>query len=105
MFIQYMLEPQQQVGVYQYAGAAPATTAALSDPAVNKADPYFGGEAPFPVFQEAMATATHFPYVAQWDDIDQELGTMVETVMLGKASAQQALSDSASKVNDLLASG
>ncbi|MGE5226320.1 MAG: ABC transporter substrate-binding protein [Planctomycetaceae bacterium] len=105
LFIQYMLEPAQQVGVYTYAGAAPATTAALQDPTVNKADPYFGGEAPFPVFMEAMSTATHFPYVAQWDDIDAEIGTMVETVMLGKASPQQGLDDGASKVNDLLASG
>jgi multiple sugar transport system substrate-binding protein len=105
LFIQYMLEPQQQVGVFQYAGAAPATTAALSDPTVNKPDPYFGGQAPFPIFQEAMATATHFPYVGQWDDIDQQLGNMVETVMLNKSSPQQALSDYSSKVNDILASG
>lgn len=105
LFVQYMLEPQQQVGVYQYAGAAPATTAALQDPTVSAPDPYFGNEAPFPVFLDAMSAATHFPYVGPWDDVDSEIGTMVETVMLGKASPQQGLDDGASKVNDILASG
>ena len=105
LFIQYMLEPQQQVGVYTYAGAAPATTAALQDPAVSAPDPYFGNEAPFPIFLDAMSTATHFPYVGTWSDIDTEIGTMVETVMLGKSPPQQGLDDGASRVNDILASG
>jgi multiple sugar transport system substrate-binding protein len=105
LLIQYMLELPQQIGVFEYAGAAPATTAALNDPAVNAEDPYFGGQAPFPVFLDAMSTATHFPYVAQWDDVDAEIATMVEGVMLGKSSAQQGLDDGAGKVNDILASG
>jgi len=105
LFVQYMLELPQQLGVYQYAGAAPATTQALDSPELNKPDPYFGGEAPFGVFKDAMATATHFPYVAQWSDIDTEIGTMVESVMLGKSEPQAALDSSSSKVNDILASG
>jgi ABC-type glycerol-3-phosphate transport system substrate-binding protein len=105
LFVQYMLEPAQQLGVYTYAGAAPATTEALNSPELTKPDPYFGGQAPFPIFLEAMQTATHFPYVSAWDDIDTEIGTMVESVMLGEKEPQQALDDTAATVNDLLASG
>ena len=105
LFVQYMLEPPQQIGVYTYAGAAPATTEALNSPELTKPDPYFGGQAPFPIFLDAMSTATHFPYVSSWDDIDTEIATMVESVMLGKSEPQAALDDSAAKVNDLLASG
>ena len=47
LFVQYMLELPQQIGVYEYAGAAPATTEALNSPELNKPDPYFGGQAPF----------------------------------------------------------
>ncbi len=104
LLIQFMLQPQQQVGVF-VAGAAPATTAALESSALTKPDPYFGGESPFKVFLDAMSTATHFPYVAQWDAIDQDIGNMVESVMLNKESEQQALSDGAAKVNQELASG
>lgn len=105
LLIQFMLQPQQQIGVFKYAGAAPATTAALESSALTKPDPYFGGESPFKVFLDAMSTATHFPYVAQWDAIDQDIGNMVESVMLGKEAAQQALSDGAARVNQELAGG
>ena len=44
--IQYLLRPENQIGVFTYAGAAPATTAALKSSELTKPDPYFGGEAP-----------------------------------------------------------
>jgi len=99
LFVQYMLQLPQQIGVYTLAGAAPATTAALDSPQLTKPDPYFGGQAPFPIFKDTMATATHFPYVGQWDTIDEDIGTAVQSVLLGRATAQQALSDAATKVN------
>jgi multiple sugar transport system substrate-binding protein len=102
-FIQYMLEQRQQVGVFTLAGAAPATTAALQSPELTKPDPYFGGEAPFGVFKDSMATATHFPYVEQWDPIDTDIGNMVQSVMLGKATPQEALDTYEAKVNEELA--
>ena len=105
LFAQYMLRPEQQVGVFTYAGAAPATTAALQSPELTKPDPYFGGQAPFSVFLDAMSTATHFPYVAQWDAIDVDIGNMVESVMLGKESPQAALQAGSELVNGELASG
>jgi multiple sugar transport system substrate-binding protein len=105
LFEQFMLQPAQQVGLFTYAGAAPATTGALTSPTLSKPDPYFGGEVPFPVFQEAMATATHFPYVGQWSAMDTDIGNMVESVMLNKATAQQALTDGAASVTKDLASG
>ena len=61
--IQYLLRPENQIGVFTYAGAAPATTAALESADLTKPDPYFGGEAPFRVFLESMATSRPFPYV------------------------------------------
>lgn len=105
LFAQYMLRPEQQVGVFTYAGAAPATTAALQSPELTKPDPYFGGEAPFSVFLNAMSTATHFPYVGQWDAINTDISNMVESVMLGKQSPQTALQAGAALVNKELASG
>jgi ABC-type glycerol-3-phosphate transport system substrate-binding protein len=87
LFVQYMLRPEQQLGVYTLAGAAPATEAALQSPELTKPEDYFGGQAPFPIFQDSMATATHFPYVEQWDPIDTIIGTMVESVMLGGRAA------------------
>jgi ABC-type glycerol-3-phosphate transport system substrate-binding protein len=105
LFEQFMLQPAQQVGLFTYAGAAPATTGALTDPALSKPDPYFGGEVPFPVFQEAMATATHFPYVGTWSAVDVSIGNMVESVMLNKATSQQALTDGAAQVTTDLQSG
>jgi ABC-type glycerol-3-phosphate transport system substrate-binding protein len=103
LFVQYMLELPQQIGVYTLAGAAPATTAALESPELTKPDPYFGGQAPFPIFMDTMATATHFPYVAQWDTIDQDIGNMLNSVLLDKATTAQALADGAAKVNSELA--
>jgi len=102
-FIQYMLELPQQIGVYTLAGAAPATSAALESPELSKPDPYFGDEAPFPVFMDAMATATHFPYVPAWDEVDTTIGNMVQSVMLGKATPEQALADGEAEANQELA--
>jgi ABC-type glycerol-3-phosphate transport system substrate-binding protein len=105
LFVQYMLRPEQQVGVFTYAGAAPATTAALDSTELTEPDPYFGGQAPFGIFKDAMATATHFPYVAQWDPIDVDIGDMVQSVILGKQTPQEALTAGADLVNQELSSG
>lgn len=105
LFEQFMLEQQQQVGVFTYAGAAPATTAALNSPVLTKPDAYFGGQAPFAIFLDAMATATHFPYVGTWSAVDLDIGNMVESVMLNRATPQQALTEGASKVTTDLANG
>jgi ABC-type glycerol-3-phosphate transport system substrate-binding protein len=95
-----MLELPQQIGVFTLAGAAPATSAALDSPELTKPDPYFDGQAPFPIFKDTMATATHFPYVDQWETIDTDIGDMVNSVLLGKATAQQAVADGATQVNN-----
>jgi multiple sugar transport system substrate-binding protein len=102
LFIQYMLRTEQQVGVFTYAGAAPATTAALQAPELTAPDEYFGGQAPFSIFLDTMSTATHFPYVAQWNDIDVAISDTVDAVMLGKQTPQEALAAGASQVDDLL---
>ncbi|MFI6602641.1 ABC transporter substrate-binding protein [Nonomuraea sp. NPDC050536] len=101
-FIQFLLQPRQQVKVFTEAGAAPATEAALKDPALTSPDPYFGGQQTFPVFQQALATARHYPYVKQWTDIDRAVQDAVTTALLDKKSPQQALSDAAKEVDDLL---
>jgi ABC-type glycerol-3-phosphate transport system substrate-binding protein len=102
LFIQHLLGLDQQIGVFKEAGAAPATTAALESPVLTKPDPYFGGQAPFPVFLDSMSTASHFPYVEKWDEIDEVISDMVDAVMLGRKEPQQALDDAANQVNDLL---
>ena len=46
-----------------------------------------------------MATATHFPYVKQWNAIDTDIGNMVQSVMLDKQTAQEALAQGAEQAN------
>jgi len=103
LFVQYMLRPEQQVGVFTYAGAAPATTAALESPELTKPDPYFGGDAPFAVFLETMKAATHFPYVASWAEIQSPtMDDAVAATLLGQSAAQAALDAAAEETNALL---
>ena len=94
-FIEYAMRVENQIGVYTYAGAAPALTAALESPEVNVGDPYFGGEKTFDVFLEAMKTAKHFPYVRQWSDIDVAFSTAMEEIGLGQKSVKDALDEAA----------
>jgi ABC-type glycerol-3-phosphate transport system substrate-binding protein len=101
-FIEYAMRLENQVGVYTYAGAAPALTAALQSPEVNVADPYFGGQKPFEVFLKAMETATHFPYVRQWNDIDVAFSTGMEQIGLGEKSVKDALDEAAAAATDAL---
>ena len=102
-FEQFLLQPQQQLGVYKFAGAAPATTAALNDPLLTKPDPYFGGQAPFSIFMQAMSTATPFPYVQAWSDIDTTITDGVTSALLGKQTAGAALKQAADHTDQLLA--
>jgi len=101
-FIQYLLRPDQQIGVFTYAGAAPATTAALQSPELSKPDPYFGGQQPFGVFLESLKTSRPFPYVGAWNDIDTAIGDAMEKALLGKSGVQSALDAAVSETNDLL---
>jgi len=101
-FIQYLLRPDQQIGVFNYAGAAPATTAALQSPDLTKPDPYFGGQQPFGVFLESLKTSHPFPYVGAWSDIDTAIGEAMEKALLGKSDVQSALDAAVSETNNLL---
>lgn len=101
-FIEYAMRVENQIGVYKYAGAAPALTAALQSPEVNAPDPYFGGQKTFDVFLEAMKTAKHFPYVRQWSDIDVAFSTAMEQVGLGQKSVKDALDEAAAIATDAL---
>jgi ABC-type glycerol-3-phosphate transport system substrate-binding protein len=101
-FIEYAMRVENQIGVYKYAGAAPALTAALESPDVNVADPYFGGQKTFDVFLEAMKTAKHFPYVRQWNDIDVAFSTAMEQIGLGQKSVKDALDEAAATAAEAL---
>lgn len=101
-FVQYAMELQNQIGVYTYAGAAPALTAALSSPEVNTEDPYFGGEKAFAVFLDTMKTAKHFPYVSSWNEIDVFFTTAMQEISLGTKTVQQALDDAAASSQETL---
>ncbi len=101
-FIEYAMRVENQIGVYTFAGAAPALTAALQSDQVNVADPYFGGQKTFDVFLEAMKTAKHFPYVRQWNDIDVAFSTALEQIGLGQKSVKDALDEAAGITTEAL---
>lgn len=103
LFVQYMLRPEQQVGVFTLAGAAPATLAALESPELTQPDEYFGGDAPFGIFLETMNTATHFPYVEAWSEIQTPtIDDAVAAALLHQATAKDALDAAAEETNSLL---
>lgn len=99
---QFMLMPEQQEMVYSKAGAAPAIKAALQSPELSRPDSFFAGQKPFEVFEKAMETATPFPYVAGWPDIDQEITKAVTSAIQGKKSPKKALEEAAEKSDGAL---
>jgi multiple sugar transport system substrate-binding protein len=103
-FISFMLRPENATKIFTVAGAAPGLTAALESDQVNKPDPFFDNQNTLPVFKDALSTATHFPYVAQWDQIQSTLDDGLASAFLGKATPQQALDQTAQKVDAELAS-
>lgn len=102
-FIQFLLQREQQLGVYTDAGAAPATEAALESSELNAPDPFFGGEAPFKIFRQALKTATSFPYVSSWTQINRAVENGVTAGLNGEDSVSGALSGAAGRVDELLA--
>ena len=103
-FISFMMRPKNAEKIFTIAGAAPGLTAALKSPAVDKPDPYFSDQNTLRVFLEAQSTATHFPYVAQWDEIQTTIDDGLGEAFLDKQAPQDALNGAASKVNDELSS-
>jgi ABC-type glycerol-3-phosphate transport system substrate-binding protein len=103
LLTQFMLQPEQQKAVFTVTGAAPATLAALTSPELTQPDDYFGGQKPFEVFLDAMSSATHFPYVAEWSKIDVIIGENLDAALTGTSEAKAALDAAAAAVNDELA--
>jgi multiple sugar transport system substrate-binding protein len=101
-FIQFLLTPENALGVYKYAGAAPALLQALNSPEVDQPDDYFGGQRPFEIFREAMNTAHPFPYVRQWSDIDGFITNSLQEIMLNKTPVEQAVNNAATQTNNAL---
>jgi len=98
-FIEFAMTLENQIGVFEHAGAAPALLAALESPEVNKADPYFGGQLTLEVFMAAMETARPFPYVREWNQIDEALTAAMEEILMGGTGVQEALDTAAETVN------
>jgi len=103
LLLECLLTPENEVGVFTYAGAAPATKAALASDELTMPDAYFGGDKPFGVFLDAMSTATAFPYVGQWSEIDTAINEALEASMTGQKTPEEALTGAAAEANDLLA--
>ncbi len=101
-FIEFAMRLENQIAVFETAGAAPALTEALSDPAVDVADPYFNDQHTLTIFQEAMNTARPFPYVQQWNDIDETLTLAIEEVLIGDKDVTQAFGDATETIDGLL---
>lgn len=89
-FIQFAMQLDNAIGVYTYAGAAPGLKAALEDPRVSIADPYFGDQVTLPIFLTATATAHHYPYVRQWSEISTLTDEAVAAALMGDVSVQEA---------------
>jgi multiple sugar transport system substrate-binding protein len=102
-FIEFFLRPEQQERIFTVTGALPATTAALESPALTQPDPYFGGQVPSTVFLETLKTATHFPYVGAWSEIDTVINENLDAALTGRTDAQTALDDAAAAADDKLA--
>jgi multiple sugar transport system substrate-binding protein len=49
-----------------------------------------------------MASATHYPYVQQWNNIDRAIADGVSAALLGKKTPQQALDNAAAQVDSQL---
>jgi ABC-type glycerol-3-phosphate transport system substrate-binding protein len=101
-FIQYLLEPKNSLGVATFSGAAPGLQAALHSPVLAKPDPYFGGQDVWKVWDPTLAIATHYPYVKEWNAIDQAIVTALQAALLGKQTPKQALDTAAAQVNSKL---
>jgi multiple sugar transport system substrate-binding protein len=102
-FIEFAMTLENQIGVFEYAGAAPALLTALESPKVNMADPYFGDQYTLEVFMAAMETARPFPYVREWNQIDEALTVAMEEILLGGVEVQEALDTAAETVNGAIA--
>ncbi len=103
LLAEFMLRPEQQIGVYTVTGAAPATLAALESSELSQPSEYLGGQKPFDVFREVLSTATHLPYVGQWSAIDTIIGENLDAALVGTTDAESALDAAAKAVNDELA--
>ncbi|MEW5961062.1 MAG: extracellular solute-binding protein, partial [Chloroflexota bacterium] len=101
-FIEYAMTLDNQIGVFEHAGAAPALVAALESEAVNRPDPYFGNQQTLSIFLKAMETARPFPYVRQWNDIDEIFTVAMQEIALGEKSVPEALDAAAAQVDELL---
>jgi multiple sugar transport system substrate-binding protein len=98
-FIEFAMTLENQIGVFEYAGAAPALLDALESPKVNMADPYFGDQHTLEVFLEAMETARPFPYVREWNQIDEALTVAMEEILFAGAGVQEAMDAAAETVD------
>jgi multiple sugar transport system substrate-binding protein len=101
-FIEYLMQLDNQVKLFEISGAAPALTAALEDPRVDAEDPYFGGQKTLEVFKQAMETSTPFPYVREWTSIDEIFTLAMEEIAIGDKDVATALSDAAASVDETL---
>ncbi|MEU3617795.1 ABC transporter substrate-binding protein [Streptomyces sp. NPDC006872] len=56
-FLKWLLGPENQLKSYQEISLFPTTPAAYADPAMHRADPFFGGQRPIDVFGPAAQKA------------------------------------------------
>ncbi|MFD5158930.1 ABC transporter substrate-binding protein [Streptomyces hawaiiensis] len=56
-FLRWLLSPENQLESYQEMALFPTTPASYADPAMHKADPFFGGQQPIDVFGPAARKA------------------------------------------------
>jgi len=101
-FIEFAMTKENQIGVFENAGAAPALLEALQSDEVNAPDPYFGNQRTLEVFLKAMDTARPFPYVRAWNQIDEAFTAALEEILFNDADVKEALDNAAETINEAL---
>lgn len=101
-FAEFLMRPENAALVYTRAGAAPALLDALDRPEVNAPDPYFGGQVPMTVFRSALASATAFPDIRQWGDVDVAFAEGLRRILSGRSPVKESLEETAKAVRKSL---
>lgn len=85
-FARWMAQPEQQVEWKKVFGNLPAVTAAWDDPAI-------AGDENLTPIREALEVGITIPLVANWNEVGLVIGTQIERVERGQATAEQALKE------------
>ena len=100
-FIEYALRPENQVLLWQKAGAAPAYLPALEDPQVQQPDPYFSDQQTVEIFSETVTLGTPNPTISEWSDLTAIINQAIGISLAGVMEPQDALDEAQAQAGNL----